>query len=685
MSSAINPLLAQSTQPFQLLPFTEITEHHFLPALQEAFRLQNDEIAAILQNDDKPNFANTVEAFERSGAVLAKICAYFFHLNSCHRTDGIDAITDEFLSQLSQHEDSLLLNNDLFKRIESVYNTHGVQDKSLSQEQRSLLDKQYKLFIRSGAQLEAVDKQRMEIINQELTRLTTLFSDNLLKASNEYQLFVHDESALAGLPESLKNQAKERALAEGRTDCFLFTTQKACWIPFVSYASNRALRQELYQAMYERANGGEFDNNSVVTQIVNLRIEKAHLLGFACWADYILDDSMAKTQQQVNDLLEKIWQPALKAANREQKALEEYAQKLDNISRIESWDWWYYTEKIRQEKFALDQEELKPYFALEAVMQGSFDVVTKLYGLTFHKRDDLPKFHPECQAYEVKDGDQSLIGIFYVDYTLRKTKREGAWMNALRKQQISVDGKNIRPIIMNTCNYNPSTKDTPCLLTFEQVTTLFHELGHALHGLLSQCHYSSLSGTDVVRDFVELPSQIMEHWASEPQVLKSYAKHWQTGEVISDDLIAKMQAVDVFNQGFKTVEYLAASQLDLAFHSLTQQNADLDPQQLEKQSMQALGLPSSIIPRYRCNYFQHVFADPMGYSAGYYSYIWAEVLEAHAYESFTASGDIFDQNVATSFRKNILEKGATEEGMALYMKFKGCYPDVDHLLKQRGL
>jgi len=555
----------------------------------------------------------------------------------------------------------------------------------LNTEQSRLLEETYKRFVRGGANLAADKKEQLKKINEELSLLDLKFGDNMLAETNAFKLVIDKKEDLAGLPESSISGAAEEAKAAKMEGKWIFTLQKPSWIPFVTYAQNRSLRETLYKAMYMRGNNNNGnDNKAVISKIVNLRLQKANIMGFPSWSAFVLDDNMAKTPEHVYQLLGKVWTPAIKRAKEEAADMQKMIDKEGGKFKLESWDWWYYSEKVRKEKYDLDEEQIRPYFELNNVRDGAFAVANKLYGLTFTKLDSMPVFHPDCEVYEVKDGDGSEIGILYMDFYFRESKKGGAWMTNYREQCIDKDGKNIRPVVSVTCNFSKPTSDKPALLSFDDAETLFHEFGHSIHGLLSQCHYEGLAGTNVARDFVELPSQVMEHWAAEPEVLRIYAKHYKTGEVIPQVLIDKIVKSRKFNQGFATVEYLAAAILDMDYHTITK-GGDIDVEKFEKTALDKAGLIPEIIPRYKSTYFAHTFSGNGEYSSGYYSYLWAQVLDCDAFEAFKETGNIFDQKVATSFRKNLLERGGTDEAMKLYMNFRGHEPGIEPLLRNRGL
>jgi peptidyl-dipeptidase Dcp len=679
-TSDMNPFFEVYNTPFDVPPFDKIVNSHYLPAFEEGMKQHNAEIEAIVNNTEAATFANTFEALDRSGDLLTRVANVFFNIKEAHTNDEMDKIAETVAPLLSQHNDAINLNEKLFARVKAVYEIH--ETLNLNQEQLRLLTETYKGFVRGGANLAPDKKEELKKINEELSLLTVKFSQNMLTETNNYQLVIDNESDLVGLPQSVISGAAEAAKEANLEGKWVFTLHKPSWIPFLTYSEKRELREKLYKAMYNRGNNdNEFDNKALINQFVNLRIRKAQLMGFDNWASFILDDNMAKTPENVYDLLYKVWEPGLSRAKSEASDMQEMIDREGENFKLESWDWWYYAEKVRKEKYDLDEEQLRPYFELNNVRDGMFAVATKLFGLTFNLLENMPIFHPESEVFEVKDADGSHIGVLYMDYFPRPSKSGGAWMTNYREQQFK-DGKNIRPVVSLTCNFSKPTGGKPALLSYEEVETLYHEFGHGLHGLLSQVHYKSLAGTNVARDFVELPSQIMEHWAAEPEVLKMYARHYETGEVIPQDLIDKMEKSGKFNQGFVTTEFVAAGILDMDYHTLTQE-IDIDVEEFEQISMDKAGLIKEIIPRYKSTYFAHIF--PGGYSSGYYSYLWAEVLDADAFEAFKETGDIFNPEAAKAFRTNVLEKGGTADPMELYLKFRGKQPGIEPLLKNRGL
>ncbi len=673
-----NPFFSKYDTPFETPAFDKIKNEHYLPAFKAGIEQDSLEIAAIANNPEAPTFENTLEALDRTGVLLGTVSGVFYNILEANTNDTLQQISNEVAPLLSKHSDDLLLNEKLFERVKAVYNQR--ESLTLTPEQQTLLEKWYKDFVRGGANLTPEQKERLRKINEDLSVLTLKFGDNVLAETNAFELVIEKESDLSGLPATTISTAAEAAKNRGKEGQWVFTLQKPSLIPFLQYSDKRDLREKIYKAYIERGNhGNEFDNKEIIKQIVALRLERANLLGYATHADFVLEENMAKNPAAVYDLLNRLWTPAVKRAQGEVKELQAMIKKEGGNFKLQPWDWWYYAEKLRKAKYDLDDEALRPYFKLENVRKGAFEVATKLYGITFTERPDIPVYNPDVKAFEVKEADGRHIGILYVDYLPRANKRSGAWDNSFRERYF--DGKKVvTPIVVNCFNFSLPTGDTPSLLTLEEVETLFHEFGHGLHDLLTECNYQKTTGTNVPRDFVELPSQIMEKWATHPEVLKSYAKHYQTGEPIPDELIAKIQNSQLFNQGFATVEFLAAAFLDMDWHTVTQPQPDV--MAFENKAMQKIGLIPEIVVRYRSSYFQHIFAG--GYSAGYYGYIWAEVLDADAFQAFEENG-IFDPATAKAFRENILAKGGSEDPMVLYKRFRGAEPKIDALLKGRGL
>ncbi len=652
--------------------FDQIEFRHYREAFDLGLIEHNLEIEAIINNPEPATFDNTVEAMERSGSQLRRVVSVFWNLTSSDTNDELQSLEMEVVPEYTAHFGKITSNPALFERIKTVLNG----DEVFEGEKKQLLDETYRSFVRAGAELENVDRERVNVISEALAGLTTEFGQNVLKDTNEFELVLEKDEDLAGLPDFVLDMGKAEAEARDKPGKYVFTTSRSSITPFLQYAEKRDRREQIYNAYTQCGTRGS-DNHAIIQQIVSLRHERAGILGHASHADFMLDDRMAKTPDAVTNLLDQVWQPCQKRVAEEAADLQTRIQEDGGNFALEPWDWWYYTEKVRQDRFDLDEEEVKPYFRLENVRDGVFDVANKLYGIVFKHRADLPVYHPDVVAYEVSEADGSLIGYFLFDFFMRPSKQGGAWMSAFRDQS-NLDEK-IHPVIVNCCNF---PKSDPCLLGMDEVRTLFHEFGHGLHGLLSKVRYESLGGTNVKQDFVELPSQIMEHWAMEPEVLKSYARHIETNEPISDVLIEKLKASETFNQGFSTTEYLAACYLDLAWHQ-AKNPGDLEVDAFEQEAMNAIGKITMVDPRYKSSYFQHIFTGDH-YSAGYYVYMWAEVLDADGYEAFKERG-IFDAQTAKSFRENILEKGGTVDPMTLYKTFRGREPEVQPLLRNRGL
>lgn len=680
VTMAQNPFFKAYSTPFGVPPFADIKAEHFEPAFTEGMKQQAAEIAAITAQKSKPTFANTILALENSGDLLDRVGTVFFNYNSANTNETLQKIAQILSPKISKHRDDIQLNKALFERVKAVYDQRA--QLKLTGEQIKLLEKTYKGFVRSGAALAADKQERLRKINEEVSLLTLKFGQNLLAENNNYTLVVDKKEDLSGLPSSLIAAAADDAKKRKMEGKWVFTLQNPSIMPFLQYADNRSLREQIFKAYLERGNHNDaFDNKIIMSKIVALRAEKAALLGYENHAAYVLEESMAKTPAKVQELLNQLWTATVPVTQQEAAELQALMDKEGKNEKLEGWDWRYYAEKLRKQKYDLDEEELRPYFSLDNVRQGIFTLCKKLYGLSFEPRTDIPVYHEEATAYEVKEANGQHVGVMYMDFHPRASKRGGAWMTSYREQKME-NGKRIAPVVSIVCNFSRPAGNAPALLSLDETRTFFHEFGHALHGLLSNVNYGSLAGTSVPRDFVELPSQIMENWSTEPEMLKLYAKHYQTGEVVPDALIEKMKKSSLFNQGFATSEYLAASLLDMSYHTLKPGQTPTDVLAFEKASMDKIGLISQIPPRYRTTYFQHIFAG--GYSAGYYSYIWSAVLDADAFEVFKEKG-LFDQNSAQSFRKNVLERGGTDEPMTLYRKFRGAEPDIKPLLRRRGL
>ncbi|WP_445715894.1 M3 family metallopeptidase [Flavobacterium sp.] len=677
--TTMNPFFETYTTPYQVPPFHLIKNEHFKPAILEGIKKQEVEINAIISNKEKPTFENTILAMENSGKLLSKVSTVFYNLNSANTNEEIQAIAKELAPRMSAHNDNINLNPELFKRVKAVWDNQA--NLNLNNEQSKILENLYKNFVRSGANLSEANKKRLREINAEMAVATLKYGQNILAETNSYELVISDKKDLAGLPNELIEAAASDAKSRGKEGKWVFTLSNSSVMPFLQYSSNRKLRKEIWNAYQMRANqNNDKDNKELAITIANLRGEKARLLGYDTHADYVLEKSMAKNPETATKLLMDLWAPALNMAKKEAADIKLMMAKDGIKGDVEPYDWRYYAEKIRKERFDLNEQEMKPYFSLDRTREGIFTVCKNLYGLEFTPLKEIPTYHEDVTAWEVTDSNKNHIGILYMDFHPRASKRGGAWMTSYRTQKME-NGKRIAPVVSIVCNFTKPTENAPALLTFDEVSTFFHEFGHALHGLLSNVTYESLAGTNVPRDFVELPSQIMENWAAEPEVLKMYAKHYKTSEVIPDALIEKMQKAGTFDQGFATVEYLAAALLDMEYHT-RKVVIKVDSETFEKEAMNKINLPSEIIPRYRSTYFNHIFAG--GYSAGYYSYIWSGVLDTDAFEVFKLNG-LFNKTNAESFKTNILEKGGTEEPMVLYKNFRGAAPSVEPLLRKRGL
>lgn len=676
---AKNPFFEKYETPFNVPDFEQINNEHFIPAFRKGMEDQMKEIMAIVNNNEEPSFENTVVVLEESGVLLTNVSNTFYNLLSSLTNDTLQSIAKEVAPELSKHRDDILLNARLFSRIKIVYN--NMESLELNPEQAKLLDEAYKRFVRGGANLGENEQEKLRKINGKLSLLSLSFGDNLLAETNSFTLIIENKEDLAGLPEPVIASAAETAAQKEMEGKWVFTLQKPSMIPFLQYSEKSNLREKIFKAYINRCNNdNEYDNKENVTEIATLRLERSILLGYKTHADYVLEENMAKEPQKVYDFLKKIWDPALVVAKKEADELQKMMDAEGKNGQLHPCDWWYYAEKLRQQKYELDEEMLRPYFVLDNVREGAFYVANRLYGLKIEERTDIPKYHKDVQVYEVKEADGSHVGILYMDFFPRDSKRGGAWMSSYRKQYRR-DGENITPVITTNFNFTKPTGDKPALLNFEEVSTLFHEFGHALHGLLSDCQYRSLSGTSVPRDFVELPAQIMENWAAEPEVMKVYAKHYKTEEPIPEDLIDKLKNSKHFNQGYVSVEYLSACFLDMDWHTI-KKTREIDVLDFEDISMDNIKMIPEIVVRYRSSYFAHIFSG--GYSSGYYSYIWAEVLDADAFAAFKETS-LFDSETATKFRENVLERGGTDDPMNLYKKFRGAEPRIEPMLQRKGL
>lgn len=671
-----NPFFMPYGTPYETPPFQRIQPGHFMPALLQAMEEQKKEISAITMVRSVPTFENSIVALDRSGELLSRVNGVFGALRGAITNDELDSIATVVTPLLTAHRNDIALNEQIFQRVKAVYDARaGLQ---LTPEQAMLLDNTYKDFVRGGANLPPADKLRLRALNDELSMLSLKFNQNLLKETNTYRMVVEKKEDLDGLPPDVVQAAAEAARKARLDGKWIFTLQKPSWIPFLQYAKNRALRETLYKAYYNRGdNNNAFDNKQICARIAALRVARAQLLGYTSHAAYVLEENMAKMPDAVYDLLNRLWEPALRMAQKERDAMQAMITKEGGTFALASWDWWYYAEKVKKAEYDLDEEELRPYFKMENVRRGAFDVASRLYGLQFIERKDIPTYADDVQVFEVKGMDGGHIGILYTDYYLRGGKRPGAWMGSFRSYG-RIGDSTVTPVVYNVGNFSGPTSGKPALLSLDEVQTMFHEFGHALYGLLSRRSYDN---TGLPRDGIELPSQIMENWATHPDVMTTYARHYKTDEPIPAALVQKIVKSEKFNQGFATVEYLAASILDMDWHTLAD-TTRRDASAFEGKTFARIRLMPEIVARYRSPYFAHVFSS--GYSAGYYGYIWAEVLDADAFEAFRENG-LFDRKTAESFRRNILERGGTEDPMVSYERFRGKKPTIEPLLKRRGL
>ena len=672
-------LLTEFTTPFGVPPFDKIELDDYMPAFKEAIAQQQKEVDDIVGQTAAPDFENTIVALDQSGSLLRKVNAVFSGLNSANTNDEMQALSRELSPLLSKNSDDIRLNKDLFARVKTVYDNR--ESLNLNKEQKKLLEETYKSFVRGGANLDAEQQARLRELNSEISMLQLTFGQNMLKETNAFQLVIENKDDLAGLPESLILNAEVAARAAGLEGKWLFTLHNPSVMPFLQYADNRALREKIFKGYINRGNNGnDADNKDVVLKLVTLRLEKAKLMGYDDYASFVLEDRMAKTSDKVYALLDEIWKPALVKAKEELADINAEIKKEGGNFEAEGWDWRYYFEKAKKAKFDLDENQVRPYLKLENVRDGAFLLANKLYGITFTPIKEIPLPHPDAQAFECKDKDGTHLGVLYMDFFPRASKRGGAWCGTYRSQTYK-DGKRQGPVVTIVCNFSQPAPGQPALLSADEAETLFHEFGHGLHNLFKDIHYYGVSG--VPRDFVELPSQVMEHWVFEPELLKEYAKHYETNEVIPAELIEKLDKSGKYGQGFATTEYLAASLLDMDFHVLKEVHEGADVMKFEETVLGERGLLKQIPSRYRTTYFNHTMGG--GYTAGYYSYIWAEVLDADAYQAYKETGDIFNQEVAAKFREYVLTPGGIDDAMDMYKNFRGKEPNTEPLLKNRGL
>ena len=674
-----NPFFTEYTTPYGVPPFDQIEVAHYKPALLKGMEEQTKEVEAIVSNPEEPTFENTIVALDQCGQLLQKTMYAFSGQSSVNTNDEIQELEREIYPMLSKHSDDISLNPALFARVKAVYENQAKFN--LDKEQKKLLEETYKGFVRGGANLSEADQAKLRELNSEISMLQLTFGQNVLKETNAFQLVIDNEADLAGLPEDVKVKAAETAKEMGKEGKWIFTLHNPSVMPFLQYADNRELRKQIFEAYINRGNNNnENDNKEVVKKLVTARLEKAKLMGYKDYAAYVLEVNMAKDEKNVYDLLNQVWTPALAKAKEELADINAEIKKEGGDFEAAGWDWRYYFEKAKKAKFNVDENEMRPYFELGHVREGIFYVANKLYGITFNELKDIPKPDPDAFAFECKDKDGTLLGVLYMDFFTRPGKGGGAWCGGYRSQTYE-NGKRVVPIVTTVFNFSKPAEGQPALLTADETETVFHEFGHALHSLFGDVHYYGVS--DVPRDFVELPSQVDEHWAFEPEVLKVYAKHYQTGEVIPQALVEKMTNAGKYGQGFATTEYVAASLLDMDYHVLKEIPKDFDIEKFEAQKMSDRGLISQIPPRYRTTYFGHTMEG--GYTAGYYSYMWAEVLDCDAFQAYVETGDIFNQTVAQKFRQYVLTPGGIDDAMDMYVNFRGKKPSIEPLLKNRGL
>ena len=679
MAKGGNPFLGKYTTPYGIPPFEQIKVEHYKPAFIKGMEEHKKEIDAIVNNKKTATFENTIAALDRSGELLNKVASVFYGQNSACTSDEMQAVSREISPLLSQHSDDITMNAALFKRVKYVYD-HQSEEK-LDKEQKKLLEETYKSFVRSGANLSADKQEQLRKLNQEISMLQLTFGQNMLAETNAFQLVIDNKDDLAGLPQNLIASSAEVAKERGLDGKWVFTLHNPSVMPFLQYSDRRELRERMYKGYISRGcQGGKNDSREVVKKLVKARLEKARLMGYEDYASMALDNRMAKTPEAVYELLDQVWKPALAKAKEELADIQEEMKKDGRDFTAEGWDWRYYADRAKRAKYAFDENELRPYLKLENVRDGLFYCANKLYGITLTPIKNVPLPHPEAQAFEVKDAKGKHIAILFMDFFPRASKRGGAWCGTYRDQTYE-KGKKITPVVTIVCNFTKPAAGEPALLTADEASTMFHEFGHALHQFFQDVHYQGIS--NVPRDFVELPSQINEHWCFAPEVLKVYAKHYKTGEIMPQSLVEKMERSQKYGQGFATVEYVAASLLDMDWHVLKSVPDDLDVEDFERQTLVKRGLLSQIPPRYRTTYFNHTMGG--GYTAGYYSYMWAEVLEADGFEAFKETGDIFNQDVANRFRKYVLTPGGINDAMDMYVNFRGKKPDTKPLLRNRGL
>ena len=681
-----NPLLQEWDTPFEIPPFEAINDEHFMPAVMQSVETLRGEIAAVVANEEEATFDNTIVALEQSGADLTRIMRVFSNLTATDTNDTLKSLQVEIYPMLTREQDAILLNQALYERVAAVYNK---RDPLMLDEQSSrLLELTHRDFVRAGAALEPEAKAQLKEINAKLSKFTTQFAQNLLAETKDFELAVSDEADLAGLPQEMINAAKSKAESRDKPDAWVFGLDRATFEGFMTFSENRALRKVMFDGYRDRgANGNAADNRELVLNIARLRAERAALLGYKNHSHYQLETRMAKTPENAKSFLLRVWEPGLARAREEKTEMQAIIDREGNDFQLAGHDWWHYAEKLRGEKYAFDESQVKPYFELNNVLAGAFHVADKLFGLQFESLDDTPVWHPNVKVFKVSGANGEHLGVFLADFYSRDSKRGGAWMSAFR-QASAVDGNVVRPLIINNMNLTPPAAGDPTLLSFDQVNTLFHEFGHGLHGLMTTARYERFAGTSgSPRDFTEFPAQFMEHYAAAPEVLPVYAKHYETGELIPAELLEKLQQAQTHNQGFKTTEFIAASLLDLAWHDLDSEAlAEIDDAEtFETGVLERYGLPKEIGPRYRSPYFAHIFSSTTGYSAGYYSYLWSEILDADGFTAFREAGDIYDEQLAARLEENVYQAGGRAPADELYRRFREQEPTIEPLLEIRGL
>lgn len=679
-NKADNPFLQDYTTKYEIPPFDKITYEHYLPALEAGLAKQAEEVEAIVNNSETPTFENTIGAFEDAGGLVNKVVLVFSALEESNSSPEMVEIAETFYPKYSQAQDAIMMNEGLFKRFKYLYDHKD--EMQLSADKIRAIDTYYKEFVRSGALLEAEQKEELKAVNTELTNLYLQFNKNLLNATNSFSIVVEDSTRLAGIPANVVAVAADEAAKRNQAGKWVFTLHAPVRLPVLQYAQDRDLRKQMYEGYTNQAQTEPNNNLPVINSILKARAKKAKLLGFENFGAYMTDNVMAKSVENAENLLMQIWTPAVNRVKEEVAEMQALANREGANITIEPWDYYYYAEKVRADKYALDENEVRPYFAVDSVRNGIFGMAKRLYGINFTEMPDAPKYFDEVKVYDVTDSAGQHVAVFMTDYFTRDSKRQGAWMSEFKGSWTNPDGTSSRPIIFNVANFSKPSGDTPSLLSIDDVETMFHEFGHGLHGMLSRAALKSQAGTNVDRDFVELPSQIHEHWAFQPELLRTYAHHYQTGDTIPNELIKKLNAASKHNMGFMTAELVGAALLDLQYGKLNPEG-DVDVLAFERQVAEKLGMPSQLTYRYRSPYFKHIFGSD-GYASGYYTYLWAQVLDCDGFELFQENG-IFDPATAKSFKENVLEKGGSEDPMELYKKFRGHEPSVDALLRHRGL